>query len=196
MKTTNEHLLDMGACRDAREWADNYTTWEQIIGKCERSDWLLWLDTKMNILDDKERRLLAVHLVRTTPLPDGRTVYDLLTDERSRNALVVAERFAKGRATSEELAAAEAAARAADAAARAAGAAARAAAEDAARAAAWAAAWAAGAAARVAAEDAARAAGAAGDAAVDAAGVHQAKYIQRKYGKRIIATLNAKYRIK
>jgi len=191
MKTTNEHLLDMGACRDAREWADNYTTWEQIIGKCERSDWLLWLDTKMNILDDKERGLLAVHLVRTTPLPDGRTVYDLLTDERSRNALVVAERFAKGRATSEELAAAE----------------------DAARAAAWAAEAAAGAAAG--AEAAAVAAGAAaGDAAVAAwtaawtatwaaraaagaaAGVHQAKYIQRKYGKRIIATLNAKYRIK
>ena len=143
----------MGACRDAREWAEKYTTWEQIIGKCTRQDWLLWLDTKMNILDDKERRLLAVHFVRTTPLADGRTVYDLLTDERSRNALVVAERFAKGRATSEELAAAEAAA---------------------------------GAAAGAAAEDAARA----------AAGVHQAKYIQRKYGKRIIATLNAKYRIK
>ena len=168
MKTTNEHLLDMGACLDAREWAEKYTTWEQIIGKCERSDWLLWLDNKMNILDDKERRLLAVHFVRTTPLLDGRAVYDLLTDERSRKALVVAERFAKGRATSEELAAVEAAA------------------EDAA----WAAEAAAGAAAWAAAGTAA------GAAAGDAAGVHQAKYIQRKYGKRIIATLNAKYRIK
>ena len=82
---------------------------------------------------DKEWRLFAVFCARQ--------IQHLLTDERSIKALDVAEKFANGEATIEELAAAGAAA------------------------------WA-------------------------AAGVHQAKYIQRKYGKRIIATLNAKYRIK
>jgi hypothetical protein len=39
-------------------------------------------------------------------LADGRKVFDLLTDERSINALVVAETFALGLASQEELVAA------------------------------------------------------------------------------------------
>jgi len=97
---------------------------------------------------EKELRLFACWCVRNTPLNDGRVVWDLLTDERSRNAVVVAERFANGDATPDELAAARAAALAA------ALAAARAAAMDAALAA-----------ARAAAMDAAWAAARAADAA-------------------------------
>jgi len=98
----------------------------------------------------------------------ARQVQHLMTDPRSLAALDVAERYANGEATDDDLAAAWAAARAA----RAAG--------DAAWVAAWAAAWAAaraagaaaraaGAAARAAAGDAAGDARAAGDAAGDAA---------------------------
>ena len=78
---------------------------------------------------DRKARLFAVWCCREMPLHDGRKMWDLLTDERSRNAVDVAERFANGKATQEELAAAWGAARAA--------------ARDAARAAAWDAAWAA-----------------------------------------------------
>ena len=48
-------------------------------------------------------RLFACHCVRKTPIGDGRTVWDLLTDERSRKAVEVSERFARGEATREEL---------------------------------------------------------------------------------------------
>ena len=213
--TTSEHLLSMNACTDARKWAEKYSTWEKIIGKCDRGDWLLWVEGKLNILDDKERRLLAVQFVRTTPLADGRTVYDLLTDERSRNALDVAERYANGIATQDELdaaasaawiaarsaawSAADAAESAAESAARSAADAAWSAAWSAARSAAWSAAssaaWNAAASAADAARSAADAAGIAAWSAADAAGSHQSKYIRRKYGKRIIAALNEKYPI-
>jgi len=92
---------------------------------------------------DREWRLFAVWCARQ--------VQHLMTDKRSIEALDVAERFANGSATTQELAAAWAAARAAG---DAAGTAARAAAGDAAGTAAWAAARAAGDAARDAARDA------------------------------------------
>ena len=98
---------------------------------------------------DREMRLFAVACARR--------VQHLMTDSRNVAALDVAERFANGEATREELAAARAAA--GDAARAAAGDAAWAAAGAAAGDAAWDAAWAAaGAAARAAASDAARAA--------------------------------------
>ncbi|MCL4651600.1 hypothetical protein L0Z19_09225 [Burkholderia multivorans] len=103
---------------------------------------------------DRDIRLFAVWCARQ--------VEHLMQDQRSKDALDVAERFANGEATEEERAAARAAAQAARDAARAAAQAAR----DAARDAAWAAraaAWAAGDAARDAAWDAAW------DAARDAA---------------------------
>ena len=107
-----------------------------------------------------ELRLWGCWCIRNTPISGGHTVWDLLTDERSRNAVEVAEAFARGEATSDQLDAAG------DAGWAAAGAAAGDAAGDAARAAAWAAADA----AWVAAGDAARAvAWAAADAAWAAA---------------------------
>jgi hypothetical protein len=101
-------------------------------------------------------RTFACRSVRETPLADGRRVWDLLEDERSRAAVVAAEDFVAGKISAKDLAAAWAAALAAAlAAARAAWAAALAAARAAARDAAYDAAWAACAAARAAAYDAA-----------------------------------------
>jgi hypothetical protein len=114
----------------------------------------LWAFTRGHLMtgdaaiDERILRLFACKCVRETPVGEGRTVWDLLTDERSRNAVDVAERYAIGQATQDELAAAWAASVAASVAAMAAWAA-RAAASAAARDA-----WAAMAAASVAARDA------------------------------------------
>ncbi len=59
---------------------------------------------------DRLARLFACACVRDTPLGDGRRVWDLLTDERSRAAVRVAERYVYGEASVEDLAAARIAA--------------------------------------------------------------------------------------
>ena len=71
----------------------------------------LWAATREGILDDRTLRLFACKCVRDTPLSNGRKVWDLLTDSRSRNAVEVAERFANGQATEDELKAAREVAR-------------------------------------------------------------------------------------
>jgi len=73
---------------------------------------MLWLCDHAGI-SDATMRMLACRFVRETPMGDGRTVWDLLTDERSRTAVEVAERYARGEATAEELRSAWAAAEAA-----------------------------------------------------------------------------------
>jgi len=155
-------LLDrLGACSEASIFAAACPNLKQAWETCNRPDWIIWFVRHLDFNDTKMFRLYACWCVRNTPLGDGRKGWDLLTDKRSRDAVEVAERFAEGNASREELATAR----------------------DAAGAAAWAvgaavgdaagAAWAARA-ARAAAGDAgdaraaARDAGAAGDAARDA----------------------------
>ncbi len=139
-------------CYDPQERYGNFNGTILDILKDERipAKDRIWAATSKGILDDRTLRLFACKCVRE--------VWHLLTDERSRKAVEVAERYAEGKATDDELAAAwDAAWDAAWAAAwEAAWEAARAAAREAARDAAWAAAWeAAWAAAWAAARDAA-----------------------------------------
>jgi hypothetical protein len=138
------------ACSEGADYAKTQPTMHAVWENCPKVGWLIWILNAIGApQDDKALRLFAVWCARNTPLADGRKTGDLLTDPRSLSALEVAERYAHGKATAQELAAAGAAARDA---AWAAG--------DAAWAA-WDAAWAAG--------DAARAAGAAAWAAGAAA---------------------------
>ena len=99
------------ACGAGRDFADRYGTMADVWDACERVDWLIWVYRRtVTPMDMRELRLFACWCVRETPLKDGRKVWDLLTDERSRNAVVVAERFARGEATDEERSRAAAAA--------------------------------------------------------------------------------------
>ena len=83
------------ACSDGAAFAGQFETMAEVWAKCPRPDWLLWILDKLNRRpDDKTLRLFAVWCCRHTPLADGRTTWDLMTDERSRNAVDVAERFA------------------------------------------------------------------------------------------------------
>ncbi len=62
----------------------------------------VWLACQSGVLPERTRRLMACAFVRHTPIGDGRTVWNLLTDERSKNVVEVAERYANGQATEEE----------------------------------------------------------------------------------------------
>lgn len=156
--TPKEFCDATNACSDGREFALEYQSMSEVWANCPKVDWLLWITDKTGRPDDRTLRLFAVWCARNTPLADGRKTGNLITDPRSLNALDVAERFANGQASQDELAAARAAAWAAAGAAW-----------DAARDAARAAAWDAWDAARAAAGDAWAAAGAAAGYAADEA---------------------------
>ena len=102
----------VGACDDGAVWAEGKSAriaWET----CQRADWMLWALSRIGYDDNKTLRLFACACVRHTPLANGHTVWDLLTDERSRTAVDIGERYANGNASVEELRAAWAAAGAA-----------------------------------------------------------------------------------
>jgi hypothetical protein len=130
MNILQNKLKELDACDDAIAWSKEYDNLQDAWDNCKKSDWMIWIINKMDWSNDKDLRLMAVGFARK--------VQHLMKDERSLIALDVAERYANGEATNEELDAARAAASAAarDAARAAACAAARAAAWDAASAAA------------------------------------------------------------
>ena len=104
--TPSDWLKEHGkhACADGVTFAMKHKTMADVWKHCQRVDWMLWICGNAKIeLDAKACRLFACYCVRRTPIGRGKVVWDLLTDERSRNAVIVAEKFAKGKATTEEL---------------------------------------------------------------------------------------------
>ena len=104
------------ACSEARKWMRSLgpnATMQDAWEKCHRADWMIWAasDERSKIgVNDQRWRLASCAIVRRTTIR-GRTLWDLLTDSRSRNAVDVSERFANGEASREELVAARVAAR-------------------------------------------------------------------------------------
>ena len=101
METIAEFCERHDSCFEGRDWAiancrDGAEAWDKLPG-----EWFVWLATREGVLDNRTLRRFGCWSVRQ--------IWHLLTDERSRNAVEVAERHADGNATDEELAAARAA---------------------------------------------------------------------------------------
>ena len=48
MKPFKQLLIELNACEDAREWADDKSI-EEAVNTCHRGDWLLWLAKKVGV---------------------------------------------------------------------------------------------------------------------------------------------------
>jgi len=101
--TFRKRLVKLGACSDAIAWVGEKTlaeAWET----CDRADWMLWLVRRIDGSYTPRLRLAACACARTT------LQYVPIGEHRPRLAIEVAERFARGEASADELAAARAAA--------------------------------------------------------------------------------------
>ena len=90
-------LEDIQACQEARNWVADRSlvdAWKT----CERPDWLLFFADKSGAITEKEWRLLACAFARTA--------LKYTTDPQPLKTIEVAERFARGEASVEELGAA------------------------------------------------------------------------------------------
>ncbi len=114
---TKDFLKKHSACTRGAKWAlvigdDMADVWNAMIEQ-GKYDWLLWTVSRPGVFTESVLRKLACRFIRETPIADGRKVWDLLTDERSRKAVEVAEAYADGKATKEDMDAAYATAYAA-----------------------------------------------------------------------------------
>jgi len=94
MKTFKELLIELNACKDAREWAGD-KSWEECYATCHRGDWLLWLFKRTNPDDLKLLTLAKGHCANT--------VRHLMKDERSIKAVDAAIAFGEGKISRDEL---------------------------------------------------------------------------------------------
>ena len=107
--TPTEFCHQFRACADGTRFARKYKTMRDcyaalLKGKAgdESRGWAVWTITQPGVMGGRDLRLFAVACARR--------VQSLMKDRRSVAALDVAERYAVGEATNEELAAASAAA--------------------------------------------------------------------------------------
>ena len=96
--TIEEFCDKHNACDDGRDWAVKKCASMQEAWEKAKPEWPAWIACQHGILTDRELRLFAVFCARQ--------VEHLMTDQRSTDAILVAERFANGLATDAELAAA------------------------------------------------------------------------------------------
>ena len=101
-------LSRLDACSNARTWAKTQPDLQTAWRECKRSDWMIWLIARTTLdQDDPRLRLMACDFA------EAALVYVPAGEDRPRQAIEVARKFAAGEATREELAAARDAARAA-----------------------------------------------------------------------------------
>jgi hypothetical protein len=90
------------ACADGREWAMKQRDMSAVWAKA-KYDWMMWIIQRPGLIDDKTLRMFACWCARNTPCDGGKTTWDMMPDDASRNAVIVSERYAEGKATYDEL---------------------------------------------------------------------------------------------
>jgi uncharacterized MAPEG superfamily protein len=95
-------LRKLGACKEGLEWARG-KSWRKQWETCEYPEWMLWALGKLGYSNHPVLGRYACDCARYTPIGDGKTVWDCMTDASSRNAVTVAENYLDGQATIEEL---------------------------------------------------------------------------------------------
>ena len=105
MKNFKTLLKELHACSDAKKWAGDMTI-EEVVEKCHRGDWLLWLAARVRV----ESRPLTF-----TKGHCANTVRHLMKDERSIKAVDAAIAYGEGKIDENQLADAVSAAFAASA---------------------------------------------------------------------------------
>jgi hypothetical protein len=104
-KQLRQELTDLNACKDAMVWLGKRNE-TKMLADCHRGDWLLWYFFKMrNTPGYPDIKTITLVKVKC-----ARLAQRLMKDQRSINALDVAERWANNQATDQERAAAYAAA--------------------------------------------------------------------------------------
>ena len=104
MKTPKEFCKEHNACFDGFNYAEQCKTQKEAWDNCLRGDWMLWyLKKAQAIVPEFFWIEVACWCARNTPLADGRTTWDLLTDTRSRKAIEVTELYIKRLATLQEV---------------------------------------------------------------------------------------------
>lgn len=94
------------ACEPGQTWAlANCKTIQEAWDAAPDPEWVVWIATRRGVLTERELRLFICFCARQN--------WHRLTDPRSRNVVDVAERYANGQASQEELVAAAREARAA-----------------------------------------------------------------------------------
>jgi hypothetical protein len=86
MKNFKTLLHKLHACSEAKEWAGDMTI-EEVVEKCHRGDWLLWLAARVGV----EQRLLILAKGHS-----ANTVRHLMKDERSIKAVDAAIAYGEG----------------------------------------------------------------------------------------------------
>lgn len=81
----------------------SYATVSDWWDECANSDNMLEFLQRIGYGSERVLRLMGCRFVRETQIGEGRTVWDLLDDERSRDSVLIAERWANGDATDKEL---------------------------------------------------------------------------------------------
>ena len=104
---TFDFLREHRAHTEYTKWAlsisdDMADVWDALVEQ-DKYDWLMWAFMRPRVFPALIHHKLISRFIRETPIGGGKTVWDFLTDERSRRLVEVAEAFTNGKATADEV---------------------------------------------------------------------------------------------